>query len=129
MTLSKLFPLVSILIFLGSAHSPNSLAETRIGEGYAPNGESVSIFVDRIPRLKYPRKAQRLGVEGYVDIACDIDSDGNKTDLRVLAAEPRRIFDKAALDFVEAMNISPPLLNGTPVDLTDANFRVNFRFD
>lgn len=93
------------LILPDAVYSLPSLAEQRIGSGYTPNGEAVELFVDWVPRLKYPRKAQWRGDEGYADTRLDIKADGTKTDMRVLEAEPREIFDKAALEFFESMTI------------------------
>lgn len=115
-------------ICLGAVYS-SAFAEMQVGTGYAADGSVVPVFIDRAPRLKYPRKAQRLGVEGYALIGGDVKADGTQYDLRVLDAEPRSIFDKSALAFVEAMDVKPPLKDGTAVDLRDVEFKVIFKLD
>ena len=125
----KISPLISILILFTGVFPLSSAAETRVADGYAQSGALVNLYADKLPKLKYPRKAQRLGVEGYVEVVCDVAADGTKSDIRVLDAEPRRIFDKAAIEFVEALQINPPLLDGNEVFVRDAKLRVIFRLN
>ncbi|MGA1188834.1 MAG: energy transducer TonB [Pseudomonadales bacterium] len=125
----KISPLISILILFTGAFPLSSAAETRVADGYAQSGALVNLYADKLPKLKYPRKAQRLGVEGYVEVGCDVAADGTKSDIRVLDAEPRRIFDKAAIEFVEALQINPPLLDGNEVSVRDVKLRVIFRLN
>lgn len=46
----------------------------------------------------YPRRAAMAGVEGFVELEFTVTSDGRATDIRVIQAEPRRVFDRAATD-------------------------------
>ena len=121
------FIVLTVSAILMMLLSSVAFAEIRIGIGYAADRSTVDVFTEKFPRLKYPRKAQRLQVEGYAVIGFDVKADGSKTDLRVLEAEPRRIFDKSALQFVESLELNPPLKDGEPVDLSDVQFKVNFK--
>ena len=123
------FIVLTVSAILMMLLSSVGFAEIRIGNGYAADRSSVDVFTAKFPRLKYPRKAQRLQVEGYAVIGFDVKADGSKTDLRVLEAEPRRIFDKSALQFVESLDLSPPLQDGEPVDISDVQFKVNFKLN
>ena len=48
----------------------------------------------------YPRRAQRRGLDGYVDVAFDINPDGRTGGIEVLGGENAEIFDKSAADAV-----------------------------
>ncbi|MBZ9568667.1 TonB family protein [Modicisalibacter tunisiensis] len=52
----------------------------------------------RVPPT-YPARAQRRGIEGYVEVRFTIRPDGSvdRDSLRVVDAEPRNVFDRAAL--------------------------------
>ncbi|MGM1053574.1 MAG: TonB family protein [Pseudomonadota bacterium] len=58
-------------------------------------GEAVPL--SRVPP-RYPRRAQRRGVEGYVELEFLIQPDGrvDRASLRVLDARPTRVFEAAA---------------------------------
>ncbi len=47
---------------------------------------------------KYPIQAAKDGVEGAVLLKFDVDSHGMTKNIRVVAAEPENVFDKAAMD-------------------------------
>ena len=123
------FIVLTVSAILTMLLSSAAFSEIRIGSGFAADRSTVDVFTEKFPRLKYPRKAQRLKVEGYALIGFDVKADGSKTDIRVLEAEPRRIFDKSALQFVEALELKPPVKDGEPVDLNDVQFKVNFKFN
>ena len=80
-----------------------------------------------IPPLKYPKRAVRLGVEGYVDLRFDLSANGEIIDLRVVDSKPRRMFDKSAMQFVSAMEFSPAEEGGEPVLARDAKLKVTFK--
>ncbi|KXS39439.1 MAG: periplasmic protein TonB [Halomonadaceae bacterium T82-2] len=52
----------------------------------------------RVPPT-YPSRAQRRGIEGYVEVRFTIRPDGSvdRDSLRVVDADPRHVFDRAAL--------------------------------
>src|SRR5690606_21073129 len=46
----------------------------------------------------YPREAERAGIEGWVDVEFTVASDGRTQDFVVRDAQPKDVFDKAAID-------------------------------
>ena len=58
------FIVLTVSAILTMLLSSAAFSEIRIGIGYAADRSSVDVFIEKFPRLKYPRKAQRLQVEG-----------------------------------------------------------------
>ena len=69
----------------------------------------------------YPRQAYLDRDEGWVDIEFEVAPDGEVRSVRVVAAEPRRTFEKAALRAASDWRF-------TPADSAEARFGV-YRFE
>ncbi len=95
-------------------------------KGTTASGNEVDIEIIKSPALEYPRRAQRLGVEGYVLIGFDLSPSGEILDLRVVESKPRLMFDKAAMKFVENMKFAVPEEDGASVSTQDIKVRVTF---
>ena len=95
--------------------------------GTSPAGNEVDVEITKTPSLKYPRRAERLGVEGYVIVGFDLSAEGELIDLRVVESQPRLMFDKAALKFVEGMGFEVPEEDGKRILTRDIKFRVQFQ--
>lgn len=59
----------------------------------------------------------------------DLSKDGEVQDLRVIESQPRLMFDKSALKFVEGFKFSIPEEDGDSVPATDIKFRVTFKLN
>jgi protein TonB len=73
-----------------------------------------------VPRRKevaasYPLEARRNGVEGWVDVEFTITPAGETTDLVVRDADPREVFEKAALDAIKRWKFEPIVKDGAAV--------------
>lgn len=64
------------------------------------------------PNPKYPRRARRAKISGWVNISFTITPQGTVTDLVILAAEPEGIFDQTTLNTVKKWKFKPQLLAG-----------------
>ncbi|MDB2379467.1 energy transducer TonB [Luminiphilus sp.] len=95
--------------------------------GTAPSGEEVKIRISATAKLKYPRRAQRMNAEGFVQLKFDVNEEGQMIDLRVAESEPRLVFDKAAVLYFERMRLDPPKLNGQPVYVSNVSSRLKFK--
>jgi TonB family protein len=73
----------------------------------------------------YPEAARRDGLEGWVDVEFTISPDGDTEDLVVRDAEPRDVFEKAAVDAVKHWKFEPIVKDGTTVSQR-AILRVRF---
>ena len=95
-------------------------------EGTAASGEMVRVPIKSMKALKYPRRAERLGAEGYVVVSFDVDETGTMVDLRVTDSKPKILFDKSALKFFKNMRLSPAMIDGKEVYASDITFRLRF---
>jgi protein TonB len=67
------------------------------------------------PDPAYPPAAFRQGVAGWVEVEYTVNERGTTTDIAVLAAAPRGVFDDAAVEAVAAWRYRPRIVNGRPV--------------
>lgn len=67
------------------------------------------------PEPVYPPAAFRQGVGGWVEVEYTVDERGATTDVAVVAAEPRGVFDEAAVAAVAGWKYHPRVVNGRPV--------------
>ena len=118
----KVWALIGCLLCLLA--TPSFAASVR---GTLPSGDVVDIEIVKTPKLKYPRRAQRLNVEGYVLLGFDLSKDGEILDLRVIESQPRLVFDKSAMKFVSGFEFAVPEEDGNTVPATNISFRVRFR--
>jgi len=118
-------PGMSLLFSICLAISQSSFSATVTG--MSPAGNEIDVEITKIPTLKYPRRAERLGVEGYVVIGFDLSAAGELIDLRVIKSDPRFMFDKAALKYVEGMKFAIPEEDGEPVMTRDIQHRIRFQ--
>ena len=78
---------------------------------------------------KYPPAAARDGVNGWVRLRFNIGADGRVTDVQVVAAEPRRVFDQEAMRALKNWKYQPKLENGRAVAQSDLEVQLDFRLD
>jgi protein TonB len=64
---------------------------------------------------RYPLLAQRRGIEGTVEIAFMIDSDGRLSDPELIASSTHHMLDEATLALVRRVGSVPPPPDTTPV--------------
>lgn len=118
----KVWALIGLLLCLLA--TPTFAASVR---GTLPSGDVVDIEIVKTPKLKYPRRAQRLDVEGFVLLGFDLSKDGEVLDLRVIESQPRLMFDKSAMKFVSGFEFAMPDEDGNAVPATNISFRVRFK--
>ncbi len=56
----------------------------------------------------YPSRAAARGIEGWVDVEFTVGADGRPRDARVVNANPRAVFDSAALEAIARWRYEPP---------------------
>ena len=74
---------------------------------------------------RYPTQAQRARTEGFVVVSFTVTAEGRTSNVKVVDAQPRHVFERAATDAVERWEFKPATRGGQPVDSTLTN-RINF---
>jgi protein TonB len=81
-----------------------------------PGGASGSASARPVAAVPppYPREAALQGLEGWVRVAIEIDAAGRVRDVEVLEADPRGVFDQAAVQAVRRWTWKPAIIDGKP---------------
>jgi TonB family protein len=79
-------------------------------------------------RLDYPKTALAGGIEGWVDLAFDVTTEGKVANATVVNASPRNVFDSAAKNAASRMRFQPVMKNGQAVPVK-SKLHVVFRLD
>jgi protein TonB len=94
-----------------AAPEPESPATKTIAADSTPNekpaaGEPALEQIRYVPP-RYPRNAQRRQQEGWVDVTFMVQANGRTADVGVLDSSPADLFDRAAIEAVEAWRYAP----------------------
>jgi protein TonB len=96
---------------------------------------SMSAGSDRdvIPLVRinpdYPPRALSRGLEGWVQVQFTITATGTVKDAIVVNAEPRNIFDDAALKAIARWRYNPKVENGTAVERVGVQTIIRFQLE
>ncbi|MBW1884848.1 MAG: TonB family protein [Deltaproteobacteria bacterium] len=94
------------------------------------NFTMVSSDGDAVPMVRvppqYPERAMQRGIEGRVLVEFTISKSGSVKNAKVIAYEPSKIFNKAALKAVRQWKYNPKIQNGKAVE--QPGIRVAFPF-
>jgi protein TonB len=74
----------------------------------------------------FPDSAKNRGVSGWVEVGFTVNQNGGIENARVLNAEPKDVFDGAAIQAVEQWRFEPPTRDGKP---TSQATKIKLRFD
>ena len=85
------------------------------------------MVLSRIPP-RYPYRAERKRIEGWVKVSFIITEQGTVKDAVVVDAKPKGIFDKAALQAILKWKFKPRITDGRPAS-TRADQMINFELD
>ena len=105
------------------------------GGGLGASELAVGGGVDRdaVPQVRiqpdYPIQARQRGIEGWVDVQFTVASDGSVRNPVVLRAEPKSIFDQAALQAVKGWKYNPKIVDGKPVERPQMKVRIRFELE
>jgi protein TonB len=69
-------------------------------------------------RPRYPTAAMRANQEGWVDVEFTVDAQGAVGGVNIIDAQPKHVFDRAALDAVARWEFRPATRNGEPLPVT-----------
>ena len=94
--------------------------------GVPPDGDAMPIV--RVAP-KYPQKAARDGIEGWVQMSFAIDEMGAVTDVQIVDSEPKRVFDKDAKRALKKWKYKPKVVDGRAVKQFNQNVVLEFNLD
>jgi len=81
----------------------------------APGVQRRDLEAVATPRPTYPPHAFRQGIEGWAEVEFTVTERGTTTDVAIVAAQPRGVFDDAAIAAVGNWKFRPRIVNGQPV--------------
>lgn len=76
---------------------------------------------------RYPTKASKRRIEGYVVIRFTIDPTGRPTDLEVIDAKPKRVFEREALAALKKWKYQPKIVDGRAIPQFGQTATVEFK--
>ncbi|OLQ91044.1 energy transducer TonB [Vibrio ponticus] len=76
---------------------------------------------------RYPAKALRRGAEGFVVLKFTIDPTGRPTDIEVVDANPRRMFEKEAVRALRKWKYQPKVEDGSALSQFGQTVRLEFK--
>lgn len=77
----------------------------------------------------YPQRASQRGIEGWVVVQFTITPAGTVTEARVVDAQPKGIFDAAAVKAVERWKYNPKVENGVAVERRGVQVMLTFKLE
>jgi protein TonB len=92
----------------------------------AGGGETRDPIPISVIRPRYPTNALRNSQEGWVDVQYTVNVDGSVSNISVVSAEPRHVFDSAAVDALRRAKFSPALRDGSAV-VSQQQKRIEFK--
>lgn len=113
-------------IAIGTPDIDTGLDMGRLNVGAPSDSEAVPIV--RVEPI-YPRNAAQMQLEGWVTIRFAIGPSGKVLNPKVIAAEPARIFNRAALNAVKKWKYKPQFRDGKPTTTRGITVRLTFRLE
>lgn len=99
-----------------SSASPSQSADSSTADATPkPVGKTSSAVLVKAVSARYPSAAMRARQSGWVLVSFTVDPDGGTSDIRVVNAQPRHVFDRAAMDAVERYKFKPAMRNGVAI--------------
>jgi protein TonB len=112
---------------VGAAMANNEQGST--GEPRAPSAADVvdaqRLVIVKSVQPEYPRKAREDSIQGWVELDFTVGESGQVEDLSVHAANPRGVFDQAAMSALAQWRYQPVLVDAKPV-ARRARIRIRF---
>ncbi|MGF1683142.1 energy transducer TonB [Photobacterium makurazakiensis] len=76
---------------------------------------------------RYPSRAMKQGAEGYVVMSFTIDTQGRPTDINVIEAQPRRLFEREAMRALKKWKYQPKVVDGKAIAQLGQTVRLEFK--
>lgn len=75
---------------------------------------------------KYPARALKRNIEGYVVLSFTIDPQGRPTDIKIVDAQPNRVFDREAIRALKNWKYQPKIEGGKALSQHGQQVKVEF---
>jgi protein TonB len=95
------------------------------GFGLSGGSDTDVLPLVRIPP-EYPPRALARGVTGWVRVQFTISATGSVKDAIVVAADPERVFDEAALSAILRWRYNPRVVDGVAVERVGVQTMIQF---
>lgn len=106
----------------------NSLSTLNLDTLFSPGDLDQPLTVlSRIPPI-YPFKAKARGIQGWVDVEFIVTEQGRVDDIKILEAQPKKIFDRNVIQCLSAWRFKPGTISGESVK-TRVRTRIRFELN
>lgn len=92
----------------------------------AAAGATTEAVLTKAAAPHYPSGALRSHQQGWVVVSFQIDADGRTSDIKVIDSQPRRVFDRDAMEAVARYRFTPAMKDGVAVSSTRQQ-RIEFK--
>lgn len=106
---SQIAPQVPALQMNFSASAPGVAAPIRVAKVDAALAPMVQI------KPTYPPRAKRMGIEGYVKVRLNVDSNGLVQRVEIVESKPEGVFEKSVRKSLKRWKFRPKTENGKAV--------------
>lgn len=106
--------------------APESKVSTSVAPLAPVAAATTSPVLKRRVEPYYPADARRTRRQGWVDVRFVVEADGSVSHAGVVDADPRNVFDRAALTAVERWQFAPGTRDGAPAPM-EVRQRIDFR--
>jgi protein TonB len=99
------------------------------------NMGQISIGADRdvVPLVRinpeYPTRARERGIEGWVQVMFTITPAGTVADAKVVDADPKGLFERAALEAIGRWKYNPKVVDGRPMERRGVQVVLTFKLE
>ncbi|MFA0085147.1 TonB family protein [Vibrio sp. E150_011] len=118
-----------------SPQLPNIAISTQVA-GVAMNAPSVpdigrnqQVMPLHRKEPRYPRRAIQRNVEGYVVMSFTIDVNGRPSDIEVVEANPKRMFEREAMVALKQWKYQPMMVNGNAQPRVGQTVKLEFKLN
>ena len=98
-------------------------------------GHGISVGSDRdvIPLVRinpeYPNRARERGIEGWVQVQFTITPAGTVADQKVVDADPKGLFERAALEAIGRWKYNPKVVDGRAMERRGVMVVLTFKLE
>lgn len=75
----------------------------------------------------YPRRAVDEGLEGWVKFEMNIDSNGRPYEVKVIEAQPKRVFESSARKAIYQWKFKPRMVDGKATTQHNMHYTMEFK--